>query len=191
MTAPDEDDAALVTRALAGDAQAQRALVERHRDTIYRLARSATGDAEEAYDIVQETFLSAFGALKRYDAARPLRAWLAAIALNKARDWMRRQRVRRFLRLTLPEDAVNRVRDDLPQPEEVAIQRDALDVTARAVAALPANLKDVLLLRTLEGLSQAETALALGISEKAVETRLYRARQKLGAALRDDPIPRV
>lgn len=190
MSKPDEDTA-LVTRALAGDAQAQRALVERHRDALYRLARSATGDADEALDIVQETFLAAFGALKRYDPARPLRSWLAAIALNKARDWMRRRKVRRFLRLTVPEDAADWLRDDAPLPDEVALQREALAATARAVSALPANLKDVLLLRTLEGMSQADTAIALGISEKAVETRLYRARQKLGAMLRDDPPARV
>jgi RNA polymerase sigma-70 factor (ECF subfamily) len=186
VTGPNED-AALVTGALAGDPQAQRALVERHRDAIYRLARTATGDADEAFDIVQETFLAAFGALRRYDPARPLRAWLAAIALNKARDWTRRMKVRRFLRLAMPEGAANWVRDDLPLPDDVAEQRDALAATARAVAALSPNLKEVLLLRTVEGLSQAETAQALGISTKAVETRLYRARQKLGEALRDDP----
>lgn len=190
MTSSD-DDAVLVARALDGDPQAQRALVERHREALYRLARGATGDAEEALDIVQESFVAAFGALQRYDPARPLRAWLAAIALNKARDWMRRQKVRRFLRLTVSEDAVNLVRDDTPLPEDVALQRDALAAVSRAVAALPSNLKDVLLLRTLEGLSQTETAQALGISEKAVETRLYRARAKLGAALRDDPPARV
>lgn len=190
VTGPDED-AALVARALAGHAQAQRALVERHRDALYRLARSATGDADEALDIVQDTFLAAFAALHRYDPARPLRAWLAAITLNKARDWARRRKVRRFLRMAVPGDAVGRVRDDAPLPDDIALQRDALAVTARAVAALPANLKDVLLLRTVEGLSQTEAALALGISEKAVETRLYRARAKLGEALRDDPPARV
>jgi RNA polymerase sigma-70 factor (ECF subfamily) len=190
VTSPD-DDAALVTRALGGDAQAQRALVERHREALYRLARSATGDAEEALDIVQDSFVAAFGALQRYDPARPLRAWLAAITLNKTRDWMRRQKVRRFLRLTASEDAVNRVEDNAPQPDEIALQRDALAAVSRAVAALPSNLKDVLLLRTLEGLSQTETALTLGISEKAVETRLYRARAKLGATLRDVPSARV
>lgn len=190
MTDP-SDDAALVARALAGEAQAQRALVARHRDAIYRLARTATGDAEEALDIVQDTFLAAFGALRRYDPARPLRAWLAAIALNKARDWARRQRVRRFLRHALSESAADWVRDDAPLPDEIAVQRDALAGTARAVAGLPASLKDVLLLRTLEGLSQAETAEALGISEKAVETRLYRARKKLDAEVRGNPGPRV
>lgn len=186
-----ETDAALARGALAGDAQAQRALVERHRDALYRLARSATGDPDEALDIVQEAFLAAFGALGRYDPARPLRAWLAAITLNKARDWGRRRKVRRLLGLALPDNAASWIPDDAPLPDEVAQHRDALAATARAVAALPANLKEVLLLRTLEGMSQTDTALALGISEKAVETRLYRARQKLGAVLRDDQETRV
>ena len=190
MTAA-ETDAELARGALAGDVRAQRALVDRHRDALYRLARTATGDPEEALDVVQEAFLAAFGALHRYDPARSLRGWLAAITLNKSRDWMRRQKVRRFLRLPGSDDAALLVRDEAPLPDEVAQQRDALAITARAVAALPPNLKDVLLLRTTEGLSQTETALALGVSEKAVETRLYRARQKLAAVLRDDPQARV
>jgi RNA polymerase sigma-70 factor (ECF subfamily) len=186
-----ETDAALARGALAGDAKAQRALVERHRDALYRLARTATGDPDEALDIVQEAFLAAFTALGRYDPARPLRGWLATITLNKARDWARRRKVRRLLGLALPANAASWIPDDAPLPDEVAEQRDALAATARAIAALPASLKDVLLLRTLEGLSQAETARALGISEKAVETRLHRARQKLGEPPRDDPAARV
>ncbi len=101
--------------------------------------------------------------------ARPLRGWLATITLNKARDWARRRKVRRLLGLALPANAASWIPDDAPLPDEVAEQRDALAATARAIAALPASLKDVLLLRTLEGLSQAETARALGISEQAVE----------------------
>jgi RNA polymerase sigma factor CnrH len=186
-----DTDAALARGAVAGDAKAQRALVERHREALYRLVRTATGDAEEALDIVQETFLSAFTALGRYDPARPLRAWLAVIALNKARDWGRRRKVRQWLGLALPEDASEWVVDAAPLPDEVAEQRAALAATARAVAALPAALKDVLLLRTIEGLSQAQTAQALGISEKAVETRLSRARRKLAETVRDTPPPRV
>lgn len=86
----DNPDAALVCRALAGEQQAARQLVERHREGVYRLARSATGDAEEAFDITQDTFVAAFAALHRYDPARPFRGWIAAIALNKCRDHMRR-----------------------------------------------------------------------------------------------------
>jgi RNA polymerase sigma factor CnrH len=187
----DNPDAGLVRGALAGDPQASRTLVERHREAVYRLARSATGDAEEAFDITQEAFVAAFAALHRYDPARPFRGWIAAITLNKCRDHARRRAVRRFLGMPMPDNAADWIAEDAPSPETIAAGRVELAITARAVAALPANLKDVLILRTIEGLSQEETAQALGISGKAVETRLYRARQKLGHAVRGYPRPRV
>lgn len=190
MTA-ENPDAALVRGALAGEAQAQRALVERHREAVYRLARTATGDAEEAYDVAQEAFVAAFGALPRYDPARPFRGWIAAITLNKCRDRARRRAVRRFIGLPLPDNAAEWVAADAPSPETQATDRAELAATARAIAMLPASLKAVLILRTIEGLSQAETAQALGISAKAVETRLYRARAKLAEAVRGEPPPRV
>ncbi|WP_296718411.1 sigma-70 family RNA polymerase sigma factor [Erythrobacter sp.] len=184
-------DAALVRGALADEAQAARALVERHREAIYRLARTATGDAEEAFDITQDTFIAAFGALSRYDPARPFRGWIAAIALNKCRDRARRRAVRRFLGLPMPDNAAEWIADDAPSPEAQAASREELATTARAIAELPSALKDVLILRTIEGMSQQETADSLGISAKAVETRLYRARQKLTQMVRGDPRPRV
>lgn len=181
----DQPDAALVRGALAGDRQAERALVERHRAAVYRLARVATGDAEEAFDITQQAFMAAFTALARYDAALPFRSWISAIALNKCRDWARRRAVRRWLGLPMPEDAADWIAADAPSPETQAADRAELAAAARAIAALPAALKEVLILRTIEGLSQQETAAALGISAKAVETRLYRARQKLADTMRD------
>ncbi len=180
----DNPDAALVRGALAGSEQAARSLVERHREVVYRLARSATGDANEAFDITQDALVAAFGALHRYDPARPFRGWIGAITLNKCRDHARRRAVRRFLGLQLPDNATDWIAEDAPSPETIVTDRAELAATARAIAALPTSLKDVLILRTIEGLSQEETAQALGISTKAVETRLYRARQKLGDIMR-------
>lgn len=187
----DNPDAALVRRALAGDPQGARALVERHREAVYRLARTATGDGEEAFDITQDAFMAAFGALARYDPARSFRGWIAAIALNKCRDRARRRAVRRFLGLPVPDHVAQWVADDTPSPETQAASRDELVATATAIAELPSALKDVLILRTIEGMSQLETAEALGISAKAVETRLYRARQKLQEMVRGEPGSRV
>lgn len=186
MSEPEPDDAALVRSVLARDSAAERALVERHRDWIYRLARTATGDPEEAYDITQEAFVAAFGALRRYDPARPLRGWLAAIVLNKCRDWARRRRVRRWLGLPLPDGVADWLAEDSALPDAAAADRAELAAAARAIADLPPPLKDVLLLRTIEGLSTLEAAAALGISAKAAETRLARAREKLRAAMRDN-----
>ena len=187
----DNLDAALIRDARAGLSGAQRALVERYRETVYRLARSATGDPEEAFDIAQETFVAAFGALNRYDPERPFKAWISAITLNKCRDWARRRAVRRFVGLPMPDHTADLIADDAPSAETLAADRAELAATARAIAELPSKLKDVLILCTVEGLSQQEAATTLGISVKAVETRLSRARQKLVGILRGGPDARV
>lgn len=178
----DASDAELVALARGGAQAAYRALTERHRDGLYRLARGATGDAEEAFDVTQEAFIAAFGALDAYDPARPFRAWIARIALNKSRDAMRRRAVRRLFSFAIPDAAIETADPTSPIDEALADHQELARASA-AIADLPARLKEVLLLRTVEGMSQADTAAALGISDKAVETRLYRARKTLAAAL--------
>ncbi|MEC3948022.1 RNA polymerase sigma factor [Sphingobium sp. HWE2-09] len=185
------DDQTLAIRALAGDQSAYGALMARHRDAVYRLARGAIGDADEALDITQESFVAAFAALARYDGARPFRVWIARIALNKCRDWARRRTVRRFFAFAKPIDDALAVATSDATPEEAAHSRREVARINAAIASLPTKLKDVLLLRTIEGMSQTDTAQVLGITEKAVETRLYRARAKLTEILRDDGPARV
>ena len=185
MNAPEPDDGALAVRALAGQQAAYRALMERHRDAIWRLAKGHVGDPDEALDITQETFVAAFAALARYDPSRPFRIWIARIALNKCRDWGRRRTVRRFFAFAKPIDDALDLADSRATPEETLRSQHELSRIHTAIAALPATLKEVLLLRTIETMSQAETAQLLAISEKAVETRLYRARAKLAKILRD------
>ena len=193
MTSPpvDLDDRALAARALAGHQDAYAVLMRRHRDAVWRLARGHVGDADEALDITQESFVAAFTALARYDGTRPFRVWIARIALNKCRDWARRRAVRRFFAFARPLDDALFVADLAQNPEESLQSGAELAHINAAIAALPANLKDVLLLRTIEGMSQAETADVLGVTEKAVETRLYRARAKLTESLRDARDSRV
>ncbi|MCP3731495.1 sigma-70 family RNA polymerase sigma factor [Sphingomonas sp. MG17] len=185
MTAPEADDRALAAAALAGQQSAYGELMRRHRDAVWRLARSQVGDADEALDIVQETFVSAFAALSRYDGARPFRVWIARIAINKCRDWARRRTVRRFFTFAKPIDDALDLADPGASPEAALHSSYELSRIHARIAALPATLREVLLLRTIETMGQAETAEVLGITEKAVETRLYRARAKLVELLRD------
>jgi RNA polymerase sigma factor CnrH len=187
----DATDGELAALARSGTQAAYRALTERHRETIYRLIRSAIGDADEALDVTQETLIAAFGALERYDPERPFKSWVARIALNKARDWGRRRAVRRLFNFGMPEHAAQTVPDEAVGSDRTAEDRQALALVSAAIARLPVRLKESLLLRTIEGMSQAETAMTLGVSEKTVETRLYRARQKLTEAMRDDAPRRV
>lgn len=95
--ASEPHDSELAASAVAGDERAFSWLMQRHKDGLYRFIRRYTGDAEEAYDLLQESFTAAWGALKRYDRTRPFPTWLRRIALNKCRDWSRRRVVRRWL----------------------------------------------------------------------------------------------
>src|SRR5262245_48027569 len=90
------DDAGLVRAAIAGDTSAFSSLIARYKEPLYRFIRRYVGDADEAYDLVQETFVSCWTALDTFDTARPLLTWLRRIALNKCRDWSRRRKVRWF-----------------------------------------------------------------------------------------------
>lgn len=178
-------DGELAALALAGRQAAYGELMNRHRDGVYRLARGHTGDSDAALDLTQQSFVAAFSALSAYDGARPFKFWISRIAINKCRDWARRRAVRRFLSFAIPIDEAHDIADPAASAETVLADRDELRRTMAAIAGLPASLKDTLILRTIEGMTQAEAALVLGVSEKAVETRLYRARAKLEEKLRD------
>jgi len=177
-------DAELATLSIAGRQAAYAEIMRRHRQSVFRVVRACVGEADEALDLLQETFVAAHHALSRYHGDRSMRAWLSAIAINKCRDWGRKRTVRRFLTFATPiGPEAEAVADDQVGIDDAASDRQELDRVTRAISALPANLKEPLVLRTIEGLSQAQTADVLGISEKAVETRLYRARRTLADRL--------
>lgn len=182
-TGAETSDPALVNAAIAGQQTAYTALMDRHRDAVYRVARHHLGDESEALDITQEAFIAAFAALRRYDPARPFRTWLLRITLNKCRDWARRRTVRRLFRLARPLEDATDVADTGQDPEAEAISRREVERIGTAIAALPSGLKDPLILCRIEGMSMAEAAAILSLSEKAVEVRIYRARQKLAELL--------
>lgn len=179
------EDGTLAARALGGHADAYRTLMARHREPVYRLIHAQIADADDALDLTQESFIAAFTHLGRYDRSRPFRHWIMRIALNKCRDWRRRRAVRSFFsRAQSLEDEGLQVADNMPGPDTEAAWRQEMARARRAIDLLPDALRSVLLLRTVEGMGQTDVAVLLGISEKAVETRLYRARIKLTEMLR-------
>ena len=179
-TAPDER---LAARASGGDHAAFETLVRRHKEPLYRFIRRYVGDPDDAYDLLQESFISAWSALRRYDPDRPFAPWLHQIALNKCRDFGRRQTVRRaFLR-------VFALGAGDPPPSDAEVAEEELEVSTRlarldkAIASLPALYKEPLLLTAVEGLSHEATAKILKTTRKAIEMRLYRARRRLSVIL--------
>ena len=183
--ASEPQDSELAASAVAGDERAFSWLMQRHKDALYRFIRRYTGDADEAYDLLQESFTAAWGALKRYDRTRSFPTWLRRIALNKCRDWSRRRAVRRWLTRNEGLDSwtgQNLATGD-PSPEDTVSDQEQLVRLDKAIASLPIGLKEPLILTALEGLSQDEAGKLLGLSAKAIELRVYRARRALSDKL--------
>ena len=180
-------DAELALQAQSGEKRAFNKLVQRHKDPLFRFVRRYVGNEDDAYDILQDTFISAWLALGRYRRDTPFLAWLRAIALNKCRDLGRRQTVRRRFRRMIgfydPDSSTDKA-------SEIHIDEDAFEAKRlarldQAIAALPPFYKEPLLLTTVSGLSQQDAAKQLNTSTKAVEMRIRRAKKKLGEALSD------
>lgn len=176
-------DGELAALALTGRQTAYGELMRRYREPVYRLVRSHVGDTDEALDVVQESFVAAFASIGRYDRIRPFRHWINRIALNKCRDWGRRRMVRRLFSFALPLEAASEIVDTDVAGEAAIDDARTLARVNKAIAALPASLKEPLILTAVDGLSQADAAAVLGISEKAVELRIYRARKALESGL--------
>ena len=179
------DEQNIEVRAAGGDRAAFTALMTHTKADLYRFIRRYVGDEGEAQDVLQEAYASAWLAMRRYDPTRPFDVWLRSIALNKCRDWSRRRGVRRIVRGVMGLDApeARAVGEVSPIPEDrLDDQRRAADLR-RALSDLPDTLKAPLLLATLEGRSHAEVASILGVTPKAVETRIARARKALASTM--------
>jgi RNA polymerase sigma factor (sigma-70 family) len=183
-----DSDAALARRAAQGDERAFTALMRRHKEAVYRVARRHLGDADEAYDVVQDVFVSAWRNIDRYDPERPLPTWLFRIAVNACRDRHRRRAVRSFFFRAAPIEgpASAKVVDETERVEDRAVDRDQLRRVEAAIAELPEGAREAFLLCVVEGLPQKEAADVLGVTVKAVETRVARARRLLSEQLDDE-----
>jgi RNA polymerase sigma factor CnrH len=183
MTPDDEADALLVRQVLAGEDAAFTRLASRHKRWLYRFIRRYVGAEADAFDLLQESFIAAWSSLERYDADRPFHAWLRQIALNKCRDRGRRDKVRSIIRRLSSEPEQFAARGRWANPEAALSSREALSRLDSAIASLPVRLREPLVLSVFEELSHREVAQILGVSEKAVETRVYRARQRLSQVI--------
>lgn len=151
---------------------------------MYNLALRLMADPHEAEDVLQETFISAFRALPRFEERSQLGTWLYRIAYNAALMRLRKRRVRTE---SLDEPGVAEGVDLAPRqftdwtalPDKLLLRRELRDSLNAALLTLPESLRGVFVLRDIEGLSTAETAAALALTETNVKVRLHRARLAL------------
>ena len=176
------DDAELVRRARAGDADAFGQLVQRYESRILRLVRGFV-PGDDAEDVAQDAFLKAFRKLPEFDERARFYTWLYRIASNAALDWRKRERYRRHGDLPTGPEGEDAVPSPEPGPRTTAQRRELAAAIDVAVAGLPDHYHRIVVLREVDGLSYEEIAEVLGISKGTVESRLFRARERLRATL--------
>jgi RNA polymerase sigma-70 factor, ECF subfamily len=175
----DESDETLMLRFRAGEARAFEVLVSRHRTPIFSFLLRLTGDRGRAEDLCQEVLLKVVKASERWEARARFRTWLYAIARNLAVDEARRA----VLRRTDPLEAVPGAAGHGAGPEEAAAAALLRPKLEAALAALPAEQREVFLLREHAGLRFAEIAEVTRTPENTVKSRMRYALEALRARL--------
>jgi len=175
------EEAELVERARHGDVGAYEELVRRYQHVAVRTAYLVMGGAAEAEDAVQEAFVKAYYALPRFRGDAPFRPWLLTIVANEARN--RRKSAARRARLALRAGQDRPSGDAAPSPEVAALEEEERAILVEAVNRLREQDRMVIGYRYFLGLSERETASALGVPAGTVKSRLARALRRLRAAL--------
>jgi RNA polymerase sigma-70 factor (ECF subfamily) len=190
MNAPncDEQDAQDMARLAGGHDAALNDLMDRHAERLFHFLVRSLQNETDAADLAQETFVKIFQNRAKFDPQQKFSTWLLTIASNLARDRYRWRSRHQQVSLDAENDQTeSSLKDTLAAPEPAPDQRmqtdERADEVRKAVAALPEELKQPLILAVYQDLAQAEIATILKCSVKAVETRIYRARQQLRTAL--------
>ena len=190
MNAPNADgqDAQDMARLVAGGDAALNELMERHAEKLFHYLFRSLQDESDAADLAQETFVRVYQSRAKFDGRQKFSTWLYAIASNLVRDRFRWRSRHRQVSLDSENEATgNDFRETLsghePSPSESMQAEERAEAVRCAVAALPVELRLPLVLAEYEGRSQAEIGEILGCTAKAVETRIYRARQQLRVGL--------
>jgi RNA polymerase sigma-70 factor (ECF subfamily) len=165
-----------VDRARAGDRAAFDLLVTRYERQIYSFAYRLMGDADDAQDVAQDTFVNAYRAIGRIRGPLNLSAWLHRIASNRGLDLLRRRQRLRWLPWAGPKHDHLRPCAPTDEPERSALSRETGVAVQRVLNRLAPRHRLVLLLREYEGLTCAEIGEVMGLSRAAVKSLLYRAR---------------
>ena len=182
MSSPGEQlsDAEVVERVVAGDTALFEILMRRYNQTVYRSVRAILKTDEEVEDVMQQAYLNAYAHLSQFAGLAKFSTWLIRIAVNEALARLRKRHNPAWS-WSGGDEMASLVETKAPNPEQTAAATQMREVVEAELSALPATYRTVLVLRDVEGLSTAEAAECLGVSEDVVKTRLSRAR----AVLRD------
>jgi RNA polymerase sigma-70 factor, ECF subfamily len=200
-----EGEVALLARLRQGDEEAFEELVARHHSGLIRMAMGYVADREAAEEVVQDTWMAVIEGLGRFEGRSSLRTWIFGIMIHKAKDrGVREKRHTTFSSFESIDDDSDEAVDpsrfhrsgewaghwafppqpwDDQTPEKLLASQQAVDAMIRAIDVLPRTLKEVLILRDVEGMEAKEVCELLKITETNLYVRLHRARERVRRAV--------
>jgi RNA polymerase sigma-70 factor (ECF subfamily) len=181
-------DEQVVGQVLSGQTALFEVLMRRYNERVYRAARAIVRDEREAEDVMQQAYVNAYSHLRQFDGRAAFSTWLTRIAIHEALARVRRRsRTRQFDTDQAGAQEPFMPMTTTPDPERQAFSRELGAMLESAIDGLADGTREVFMLRQVEGMSTAEVAEALDVTEDVVKTRLSRAR----AALRRDLLERA
>jgi len=176
---PEQSDAEVIQQVLDGNTALFELLMRRYNERVYRAARAIVRNDQEAEDVLQQAYVNAYTHLRQFNGAAQFSTWLTRIAINESLA-----RVRRQGRYEAFDDERSDVepfiyRNPTENPERQAFTSELRELLEWAIDTLPDGMREVFVLRDVEGLSTSEVAECLGVTEDVVKTRLSRGRAAL------------
>ena len=191
MTTDRESDQLLVERVQAGERQAFDLLVSKYQRRLLRLVARIVRDPAEAEDVVQETFIKAFRALRHFRGDAAFYTWLYRIGINTAKNYLVTQSRRAPTSTHTDAEAAEARGEgeggglrDINTPESMLATKQIAETVNAAMEALPVDLRTAILLREIEGLSYEEISDIMSCPIGTVRSRIYRAREVIAEKLR-------
>ena len=187
-----KEDAVLIRDFCEGDKAAFDSLVLKHKDRLFNLCYRLLGDYEEANDSAQETFIKVYRSLKKFRLESAFSTWLYRIAVNTCKNKLKSSAFRQKRKMVPLENPISanrsspslQIQDESQSPAMALEKKERMRVIQEAINALPAEQREVVTLKDIEGFSYEEVAEITGFNLGTVKSRLARARLSLRKTLR-------
>lgn len=174
------EEYSIIKQCMDGNADIYSVLVERYKGMVYNVAYRMLGETESANDMAQESFISAYIALKDFKKNSKFSTWLCSIAINKCRDHLRSKKD------TVSIDEIAEVSvSKIATPEDAACNRQISHDIQTALNELPEEYREAVVLKHVEGLDYNEMENVLGVSSNTLKIRTHRGREMLKKLLRE------